>query len=452
MAEFQFEDANGQKYAVEAPDLDQAVTAFKQMAGSAAMKDNTQRSGVLPFSKDLGSGEVSFDPEAGVLGSILRGLTAPGDVVSGNLDPNSPEGVARAMDATGLMLGVNPMVASGDRAVPGVVKALRAGEKPVPSAEALKEASEAGYNAVKTMGVDYSSVAVKDLADDLTRELADQGIIAELTPKTFSILEKLKQPPEDSVASIEGLVAARRALNNAGGDFTNPTERLAANRAIDRLDEFLEGSDPASVVAGPATAASKALEEARGNYAAAKRSDRVTNAEDVAERSAQAAASGLNLDNRRRQVLNSILNKPKERRGYSKEEVALIEEIVRGKFGTNAARWLGNYLGAGGGLASNVASLGTAALGLGVAGDPVGLLAGTIPPIVGTASRSIAGKLTERQIRKLDELIRKRSPLYQNATAPQVPIDAGLRSLMARGLMLGAPANQDKEGLRYRPN
>ena len=55
---------------------------------------------VLPFREDEAG--IHFDPHAGLLGSIISGLTAPGDVLTGKLDPMSDEGIKRAMDLAGL--------------------------------------------------------------------------------------------------------------------------------------------------------------------------------------------------------------------------------------------------------------------------------------------------------------------------------------------------------------
>lgn len=55
---------------------------------------------VLPLREDEKG--IHFDPRAGVLGSIISGLTAPGDVATGKLDPMSDEGVKRAIDLAGL--------------------------------------------------------------------------------------------------------------------------------------------------------------------------------------------------------------------------------------------------------------------------------------------------------------------------------------------------------------
>lgn len=56
--------------------------------------------GVLPFSEDKSG--IHFDPHAGLLGHIISGLTLPGDVVTGQVDPKSEKGIERALDLAGV--------------------------------------------------------------------------------------------------------------------------------------------------------------------------------------------------------------------------------------------------------------------------------------------------------------------------------------------------------------
>jgi hypothetical protein len=404
-----------------------------------------ERAGVWPFNKNPDTGEVSFDPHAGVLGSIISGVTAPGDVASGQLNPDSPEAIQRAMDFTGI---VSP-VAAGSKAagtiMPGVTKALRQKELTPPTADALYQSADSAYDAARGMGVDYSSGAVKSWADGIKGQLEADGVFAELSPKTFSILAKLQEPPAGSVASLDNLIAARRALGNAAGDFTNPTEKMAAARAIESLDTLLQGSDPASVVAGPAAAAGKVLEDARGNYAAAKRSDQVTGVEERALDRAGATNSGLNIDNQIRQRIESIINKPKDARGYSPEEIAFMREVVRGTHGSNAARYVGNLLGGGGGLGGMLTGLLTGTAAGSAGGSPgIGAVVGTALPGIGYLSKKLSGSMARAQLMKLDKMVRERSPMHQQnqAAAPMqeyLMMNPAARAAFQRALLLGLP-------------
>jgi len=374
----------------------------------------------LPLSTDE-RGDLQFDHTAGILGAMFSGATAPGDVVSGKLDPNSPEGAQRAMEAATMMTPMGAATRAGEAVIPGTMRSLRSGRAAVPSAEELKAAGKAGFKEVRNLGIDYSADAVKSMGDEITQALAADGFSEVVTPKTFQILAKLSEPPEGSVSSISNLIALRKSLQKAARDFTNPEEQAAASRAIDTLDDFIKAADPASVVAGPAADAGSLLEAARGNYAAAMRSESLAGKAERAERGAAATNSGDNIDNRTRQALDAILNKPKESGGFTKAELAFIDDIVRGKYGPNLARRVGNFLGSG--LLGSAA--GATAGGM-LGGGWGATLGATLAPAAGASMKRLAGALTQARVRQLQEQTRMRSPLYQKALE-SVPALQGLR-------------------------
>jgi hypothetical protein len=396
------------------------AAAPKPAAAPAPATDEPYSGTILPFSRDA-QGNTSFDSNAGLLGVLKRAVTAPGDVVTGKVDPYSPEGESRAREMVGVITPGSAALSAGERVIPGALKNLRPTKPAVPSAEALKEAGAAGFERARNMGVDYSADAIKAMGGNIQRSLEEDGILAELSPKTFAIVSKLQSPPEGAVGTVQGLIAARRALQNAAGDFTNKTEQAAANRAIKELDKFLLGDNASSVLAGPAAAAGREISEARGNYAASLRSEKITGAAEKAERNAAVANSGLNVDNQVRQRVRDLLQRPKEARGFSAEELTLMEEVARGNFATNTARKVGNALGGGGGLgATFTGTLGAA--GGAMTGEPTAAVLGAAAlPALGYGSRQLASNMTLKRLEQLDKTIRMRSPLYRQMLkdAPQ---------------------------------
>lgn len=392
---------------------------------------------ILPFSTDE-QGDWSFDSNAGILGSLKRAFTLPSDVYAGRVDPMSDEGIGRALEFSAFASPVNPGIRAGDLAIPGAMTRLRRPDAPPPSSEALKAAAKSGYDEIRDMGVDYHSDAVAGLAKSLRAELETDGIIAELAPKTFSILSKLESPPEGSVAPLAGLEAARRTFANAAKDFSNPTEQHAAKRIIEGLDRFIEVGDPTTVAAGPAAAAGGVSARARANYAAAKRSDRLTGLEENAERRAEASNSGQNIDNTIRQRVASILENPKRKAGFDGGEIADLEKVSRGTLGRNALRNTGNYLGGGGGLGAMLTtSIGgaTGAMAGGALGGGIGAI---IPLTAGVTAKQIANILTKRSLGKVDKKTRKRSPLYEDMlqSLPMGGVNPDKRAALIRALLL----------------
>lgn len=94
-------------------------TGMKKLAGAAwhtvidpwtRPLSDPYKGAILPFSINE-KGDLSFDPDAGILGSIKSGATLPYDVQHG-LDPMSSEGFARAQDMSNLLAG-GPVVGGG---------------------------------------------------------------------------------------------------------------------------------------------------------------------------------------------------------------------------------------------------------------------------------------------------------------------------------------------------
>lgn len=410
-------------------------------AGQTIPAEGLERAGLLPFSKETATGDVAFDSDAGILGVLKRATMAPGDVMSGNLDPNSPEGARRTAEMAGAVTPVSAATRASAAVVPGTLKTLRLGEAKVPTSQELKAAGSAGFEEARGLGVDYSPDAVKSMVDDLTRSLQEKGINDITAPTTSALLARAGTAPEaeDGAAvfpTLNNLMSLREALGTAAGSG-NATERKAASRAIDALDEFIAQADPQSVMAGAASAAGRTLEDARGNYAAAMRSGTVTKAVTKAERNAAKSNSGQNLDNATRQRLESVLDK--ESRGFSAEEKQLLDDIIRGKHGANLARAIGNKLAGGGGAMQTIlAGLGAAA-GHALGGPGGAIVGATVPAAVGTTAKQISANITRKQARLLDELIRKRSPLYQKAQEAPPVIEGAhpeIRALISRALLL----------------
>ena len=275
-----------------------------------------------------------------------------------------------------------------------------------PSIPELKAAAKVGYESPEVAAVNIKSKAITDFADKTSLELNNLGIDDILAPKTFGLLSRLQKAPGSSTITGANIQTARKAFGNAAGS-PDPTERLAAKTVIDKLDELLPNLSSKDVISGDVGAAAKILEEARGNYSAAKRAESIDNKTIQAELQAAAANSGQNVANTVRQRMADILLKPKEQRGFSEPELAQMEEIVRGSKSGNVLRMGGNLLGGGGGLGAAV----SAGIGGLVTGGP-----GAIAPVVGYGLKQLSNRLTLKQTERLSEAIRMRAPLASSAS------------------------------------
>jgi hypothetical protein len=430
--------------------------------------------GMLPMREDP-DGSFHLDLSQGITGALWNAVSAPRDAMQGKFAPGSPEAVDRAFGAAAVMTPANPAMRAGERALPGVLQSTRRQEPKVPTAQELKTASGGAYDAARATGAEYPGVSIGSMADRTMADLQEQGILGELAPQTFSIIGKLQNPPEGAVVTIASLDAARKALNRVAGNFGNPTEQEAARRVIQRIDEIIEGAgnaagapgnrgpvSPVSASPGGAGAADGAgaggvaedalsqaarlIREARGNAAASFRSDRLTGKVEQAENRAAAANSGQNIGNTIRQRLVDILNNDKLKRGLSDEEVAAIQQVVDGTASSNTLRRVSNWLGGGGGLGQTVLSI-LGAAGGGAAGGGVGAGAGAALPLaLGSGTRMGYNALVGRQAGKVDELIRKRSPLYQQRQE-QAPMLPSLWDVNSGVLMRGLLGSYPQSGL-----
>lgn len=287
---------------------------------------------------------------------------------------------------------------------------------PAPTTKELFQAADQNYKNARGLGVEIDPKAVHGVADNILAELNTEGYRDYLAPKTYRAIDELKNQPGQNIeiADMEGV---RRALNKAAAD---PAERDAARRSIDAIDKYLANLDPADVVVNPQYAGQVSSEaaEARGNYAAAKRSESLDNVEKKAQRQANSAGSGANIDNATRQQIKSILNNPKKQRGFSKEEIALMEKINEGTPVGNVARLLGKFAPSGVVSGALSAGAGFAAHG------PMGAIA---LPAAGYAAKKVADASTLRLLAKLNNQVRARSPLGRQAA-----INAAAQSVFAQ--------------------
>jgi hypothetical protein len=393
--------------------------------------------GILPFSTDA-KGRAQFDSNAGLLGMVKGAVTLPGDVYAGKVDPRSSEATGRVLDAASLATPVGPAARIGEKAIPGVAKALRKEQPAVPTTDELLAAGGRGLDAAKGMGVDRSAQSVSDLAQQIQANLYKNGAPRANAKAVYEILDELANPPHGSFASVGDLHSIRQALRGAGE--ADGQHGRAAKMAIEALDSFITNADPKSIVAGAPSAqrAGETFKEGLGNYAAGMRSDAINGIEENAARRAGATNSGLNADNNIRSRIASLLERPDKTAGFSGSELAGLENVARGSVGRNMLRWGGNLISGGQGLAGGAMASVGGAVG-GIMGGPAGAAIGAAAPVgLGLSAKMGGNALTRRALSGVDEAVRMRSPLYEQALrdAPNVPISPEKRAAIIRALML----------------
>lgn len=405
--------------------------------GSAVQE--TYRGRILPISKDE-NGKVRFDPQAGLLGPLVRAFTLPSEVYKGQVDPKSDEGIGRAFEMATVVSPVSVAARAGERALPGARMAVKPGEVRVPTQAELKAAADAGYTRMRAMGVDYAPEGVASMTGGIGKQLAQEGFNQETAPKTLATLARMADAPKPGPGEVvavplNGLESARKTLGQIAGSGDSDAKAAMVARRI--IDQFIEKPPAEAVLAGPAAEAGSTLAGARSNYAAAMRSEDLTGIGGAAELRAAAANSGQNLGNSIRGRVASALIGDKLK-GYSAEELAAAKSIVEGTRTQNALREAGNVLGGGGGMGAVVAGGAGAGAGALVAGPPGAAIGAAVPPIAGRIAKVLSNKSTERALGRLDELTRKRSALYDELAAnPQIVVkDPDKRAALIKMLLM----------------
>lgn len=278
-----------------------------------------------------------------------------------------------------------------------------------PSIQELKDAASAAYKSPEVKGLEVKSSTLGDYSNTTAASLTNEGFDEITAPKTFGLLNKLQQAPAGSKVTGDNLNSLRKAFGKVAMS-TDPAERAAASMAIEHIDDFIPNLRAADVISGDPVAAAAKLEEARGNYAAAKQSEKIDQKLVQAEVRAAAANSGMNVANTIRQRMADVVLKPKEARGLLPEEIEQAKAISEGTRTQNVMRAAGNMMGGGGGIGAAVVG---AAGGLATGGPGAAL------PLVGMALKGLSNRMTVAQAERLSEAIRSRAPLASSAVKLQ---------------------------------
>lgn len=411
------------------PKLSDAVTDIPHEIGNAASEALTNIKGVANRGQQ-GPIEGLMNTGKAVLG-IPQLLASP---ITGAARSLIGHPMAQAEHAVGTL--INPEVAAKDNQqkmydtakgdVDTAMSALASRDVPVAAPKAVaptipelkasasgKAGLPGGYEGTELSTLEVKPTAISDFASKTKVALDAGGLDENLAPKTHAILSKLEKVPDSSSAVVTGnnIKSLRQLLGNASGEPGK--EGVAANRALKALDEHIPAIEPKDVISGDPKAAGEALDTANADYSAAKHAETVDNKRIRAELRASAVNSGHNVANTVRQRFADILNpeKPELQRGFTPDELAMMDRIVRGTKTQNALRWTGNYLGGGGGLGAQHMSAIGAGAGAVVGGVPGAFLGAAAPAGLGYILKAMGNRSTLKAAAQLSEAVRSRAPL-----------------------------------------
>jgi len=454
------------------------------------------KSSILPMSRSQ-AGDNYLDWSAGIPGmaqqmfkGAVQSVLAPGQAMTGDLPtPYSPQNpttdptqaINRAATTAQLFSPASAALRARE-VIPGELAMTSA-----PSAKQLVQAANKGYSTVRDSGLEINGDSIGNLVQGIKSNLlGTRGIVDELAPKTFTLLKQLDNPPPGSVVTFPYLDAIRRGLGGVrmGSD---PTDALAAKDALGGFDNFMStlnnsvastadsraaaaqanvGQLPAPL--GNATSSGTGLSpaqvanvwsHARGNYAAAMRSNDLTGALDRANTGildqavarASATNSGRNIGNSIKQRVASYLQSPDNVAGLNDQEIGALNNVIQGGPVQNQARLWANRIGGGQGMHGGIASVVGATVGEGMHPGLGAAIGAASPMIAGTALKGLENRLATRSLNNADDLIRQRSPLYQAMTANGGGTTPGINKLPIPGLLPSPTPTGVMPGLLQQP-
>lgn len=458
----------------------QAAPQAQAFDPNAYLKDNPApapepytvwKGAILPISKN-NLGQVSFDPfNAGLIGAAKEAFTLPGRVYKGEtkVDVTDPNFMADALNFTGTFgMGINPMVRSGDRAIPGVKMAPKDPALAVtPSSKEMIASGKAGHEAYKQMPIPYDPAAFGALGTRMEDALVKEGLFREGNQKLYAAIDRLRQnsiPPNDPTARLTAspasVIAMRKNFANLFGD---PTEnQKGVGVAFGLLNDFIEKPPKEAVLAGtpPGLAAEGGRVYARGraDFSYGTRAKELEDIKRTADLRTASANSGANPDNQLRSRITTHLLNARRVKGYTPEDIAQLETIPLSTTTNNIKRAMGNAMGGGGGLGAVASSsaAGTLANYLGLPpGAATAIAAGT--PAIGNWLKRSAGESTAEALDRFIDMQKRRSPLFQSMGRQDLVHDTVYgRDAIARALarmeaggLEGVPV---KPVLEYDPN
>lgn len=280
----------------------------------------------------------------------------------------------------------------------------------VPTNQEIRSQAGRAFKEADDAGVVYSGNAVKQLRENVLADLEEVGFDADLHPRVNAVLKRLDVRSDanpDGNLTLKGSEILRRVAMNAAKS-PEKQERMLAWKVIDRIGEFQRTDNPGDVLMGDAKRGAQALANARELWARMSASEIVDLAIETASRRASKTGSGANIDNTIRQNVDKILGRDGKPRGFTKDEIAVMQEIVDGTPLRNALRLFGK-----------ASPTGVVSGGFGLGAVATAGPAGLMVPIMGFLSKIGADSLTKSAARDLSARIR--SGDRTGGRAPEAP-------------------------------
>jgi hypothetical protein len=209
----------------------------------------------------------------------------------------------------------------------------------------------------------------KKLLQSVAKIADDEAVTPGLHDKVVRVIGRMVNRAAKT-QDVQELIRQRQLLQGVARTG-NAEEQRIASRLIGALDNYIDNLGPDDLAEGVADEVGANLKQFRALWTRAKKSEQVESIVQAAQSQASGFENGLRIGFRR------ILKDPKLSKGWTKDELKIMQEIVEGTSKTKLLRLLGklsfgtrggsNFLGG----AIGVYSGGTLAGPLGSAASPV---------------------------------------------------------------------------------
>jgi hypothetical protein len=400
--------------------------AARDRAGSAGLA--AEIGGTLAPAGILAKGVGAITPAMGLAGrtasNVAQGAALGAADAAGN-DRDIAKGAAFGAAAGGLGGLAGEAISAGVGKVAG---AFNKAPKVASNTE-LRAAADAAYKAADDAGLIFTPQGMSRAQAGIQEDLSKLAFLPANQPKVAAVLAQFDEAVANN-NTLTGLDQLRQMASNAF-DPQNPASNKMLGRIIGRIDDLVTNPATGEVIAKDAAAGASAIKEARDFWSRLKKSETLDRAVLKAERRAASTGSGGNSDNAIRQNVRAILDAPSKTRGWSADELAAAETLVRGTKSQNLARALGKLSPQGNGLALLLHGTG-------------GVMSGgaTLPlAAVGAGAKVVADRATPKNVEQLSRVLRAGGDASATRAAPNAvqrlaesKRDALVRLLMAGGL------------------
>lgn len=352
-----------------------------EIAGGLASAGGAMKSGATLVGRTAGKGLLAKTGAGVAEGGVYGGIIGAGSAEQGERLSGAATGAAIGAATGGVLEGGSGMIA----------KRIAKGRLPKPTtAEEFKEVSRGLYNTAKEAGVTVKPEAYRKTVGKLVTRLQDFGVDRDLQPRIYSIAKRVAESI-DQPLSLPEVDNLRKMAVNVTRDGA-PSERAAAGIFIEAIDDLVADHRNWS---GSGRQALNALHKARQVWRQGAKQELVEEAVFKAENGASGIENGLRVQFRQ------ILNNKKKRRMFSKDELADIQQIVKGTTKQNIMKLVGKLgYGAGGSNSWLGGTIGV--IGGGAVAGPVG---SAVVPAVGYGAQRMAINAGKHNVKRLQNTI-----------------------------------------------